>query len=274
MPTLYGLCATHPSRPPCVLRDDQNARIADGSIDGWGLGVVKRSTPLTRKQSTPAEKSARYREDAFATSGTLFLTQISTAAGFAASPDTVPPFLHRKSMLIAAGHIPAFPEFRDDLLGALPPSLRESLEPGTWGAHLHHLLLERQRQVPTRSHTGSVRAVLQNLRQWSRAVDPAAEISLAILWAVDERLIGLCAGVDLFALQRAAPFLCPGCGRAHAAPPSDDTYRAVSIADAPATDEDWERLPDRSLFTVDKGATLTVRSLDEVHSGSWLQSQL
>lgn len=271
MCTLYGLRATHPTRAACALRVSQNARIDQSSRPlGWGAAIVAGSHVTYRRQIDPAAKREAVRARTMSTEGTLLLSQLSRLKR--ETDDTrFPPFCDDTSLLAVDGSIPAFDQIRTDLLGALPPERADFLQGASMGEHLHQLLLERHRQVPDRPLVGTIRATLLNVSRWSASVAPGASLSLRLLWAFPPILAGASLNRPLWIVQRDAPVACSHCGRPHAYPPSSAAYGAVAVASSRLTDEDWEPLPDASLFAIGDDGSLSIQPLTARQS-AWLYS--
>jgi len=274
---LYGLSATHPTRPACALLQAQNTRIEQRStagqspIAGWGVGVGSRSGVRCWQQVRPADKSAQVRAEALSTRGTAILAATHSLPTGPPSVSDVQPFRDGNGMLVCDGELSSFADIRADVLHALTPARRQAIRGDTAGEHLFQLLRERDRQVPNRSMTGSLRAVLHNLNRWSDATGQSGPMSMSVLWAQNERLAGACCHRSLYVLTRSSPLRCSVCGRPHASHNSPTDYRAVVFASRPLTDEDWQRVPDRSLLAVDRQARLAVSSLDQP-ARSWLRT--
>lgn len=241
-----------------MLSHVQRDHIQRAASAGWGAGVVSGSHLTYCRQARAETKPSAVRDRTRAAEGTLVVSQVTRLA-----PDTpstsVPPFRHDASMLALDGSIPAFARVRHDLLGALPPDRHADLDGASAGEHLHQLLLERHRQVPDRPLHGTIRATILNVQRWCDAARPGTPLSLRLIWAHAPTLAGVCLNRPLWTLERDAPLRCPHCTRPHAYPSSRPPYRAVVVASEPLTDEDWQRLPDASLFTVDADGRLQVQ---------------
>ena len=183
----------------------------------------------------------------------------------------VQPFRDGPAMLVCDGDLPAFADLRSDVLSALTPARRQAIRGDTAGEHLFQLLRERARQLPTRSMAGSLRAVLHNLTRWSETTGRSGPMALSMLWIQNGRMAGVCCNRSLYVLNRSAPLRCSVCGHPHARLTPQADYRAVVVASRPLTDEDWQRVPNRSLLAVDRQARLTVSSLDRP-ARSWLRA--
>jgi predicted glutamine amidotransferase len=54
---------------------------------------------------------------------------------------------------------------------------------------------------------------------------------------------------------------CSICGRDHAHPPEGDPYRSTTLASERLTDENWQAVPNGSVFRVDAEARLHLEAL-------------
>lgn len=281
MSDLYGLTATHRSRPVCALANSQNERLADvddASAARWGVGVVTHGSVVQcRRQAHPHQRRDVTRQKALDTGGRLVLAALQMAREEETSPDVsapeavTQPSQENTSMLVMDGTIPHFDAVRPDLESVLQPKSRAAMRGKSPAEHVFQLLRERHRQVPGRSMADTVRVVVKNLQRWTAAVDPEASFRMAFLWSRGTTLAGVRLNVPLWTVARTAPAWCDACTRPHAYVADDVPYRAVVIASTPFTDENWTEVPNATVFETANGEDLTTSPLDERPTSlSWL----
>jgi len=279
MSDLYGLAATHRTRPVCALADVQNARLADvddASSARWGVSVITHGSVVQcRRQAHPNQRRDVTRTKALDTGGRLVLAALQMPRGEhrpVPSPDAVTqPSQEGTSMLVMDGTIPHFESVRPDLESVLQPKSRAAMRGQTPAEHVFQLLQERYRQVPGRSMADTVRVVVKNLQRWTAAVDPDASFQLAFLWSRGTTLAGVRLNAPLWTVERTAPPLCDACTCSHAFVRGNAPYHAVVVASMPFTDEDWTEVPNASVFETNGSDALTTSPLDERPTSlSWL----
>ena len=280
---LYGLQATHPTRPACELLDAQNALIQQSREDarglsnphGWGVGRVRADTTTCFRQVQPASESPEYREEVLRAEGTTVLAHVRRATVGQPEHANTHPFRYGEALLIHNGHVPAFEQVRPRLRDRLSETHRQAIRGSTDSEHVLALLLQLRAEAPDASLDIVTRRAVQHLQAWvsdeapQAAVDPVdadtASLShdaledllgLNLLWTDGHTLAGSRLNRTLWALERTRPHSCPICGHDHADPPADTDYRSVTLASERLTDEDWTEVPNGSVFEVDATGTL------------------
>ena len=280
---LYGLQATHPTRPACELLDAQNALIHQSREDargrsnphGWGLGYVHNHTTSCFRQVAPAAGSADYRAKSLRAEGTLVLAHVRRATVGAPDYNNTHPFRQGGALLIHNGHVPEFDRVRLPLLDRLDDTHRQSICGSTDSEHVLALLLQLRDEAPHAPLDVLTRRALTLLQDWVAAVSDTATVEavdadttalshdaltdllgLNLLWTDGTTLAGSRLNRTLWALERTAPYACPICGHDHAAPPTDTAYRSTTLASERLTDENWTPVPNGSVFRVDPSGVL------------------
>lgn len=285
---LYGLHATHPTRPACELLDAQNALIRQSREDarglsnphGWGLGHVANGTTGCFRQVTPATESTEYRERALNAEGTTVLAHVRRATVGDPNHDNTHPFRHGSALLIHNGHVPAFERVRSRLLDRLSDDRRTSIRGTTDSEHVFALLLQLRDEQPDAPLHIVTREAVQLIQSWVREADDSATVEpadadmdglshdalvsilgLNLLWTDGQTLAGSRLNRTLWTLERTGPFACPICGTEHADPPGDASYRSVTLASERITDESWAPVPNGAVFSTDANAPLHLEPL-------------
>lgn len=267
---LYGFRASHPTRMECELLEAQNALIlqsrldetGEGNPDGWGIGLVTADGALTcARQAQPAYESEAFRLDALLAAGVTGLAHVRNATVGLPSPVNTHPFRAGDSMLAHNGDVGAFDQVRPHLLAAMGDADRLAIAGETDSEHVFHLLLSRHAEAPTRALGEVLRATAQDIETWVRDADRKAELALNLLWTVGPALAGTRYDVSLYYTERQVPYDCPMCGECHAEVPQGQPYRAVVVASEPITDERWQEIPDRSVFSIDDAIAIDIAPL-------------
>jgi glutamine amidotransferase len=287
---LYGLRATHPTQAACELLDAQNALIRQSREDarglsnphGWGMGHVANGTTSCFRQVTPASESAEYREEALHTEGTTILAHVRRATVGEPEHANTHPFRHGPALLIHNGHVPAFDAVRPRLLDRLSEERARAIQGRTDSEHVFALLLQLRDEHPDAPLDAVTRRAVRHVQAWGQAaadratvgpldadVDPATldhddlvdVLGLNLLWTDGDTLAGSRLNRTLWALERTSPYACPVCGHDHAAPPDDAPYRSTTLASERLTDEDWQPVPNGSVFRVDAAGHLHLAPL-------------
>lgn len=277
---LYGLQASHPTAATCELLDAQNALIDQSRQDarglanphGWGMARFQNGTAKCFRQVGPASESADYRAQALGLRGTTLMAHVRRATVGAPASENTHPFRHGSAMLIHNGHIPAFEQVRPLLVRRLSDARQAAIQGDTDSEHMLALLLQLRDEAPTTSLTAITRCAIQQVQTWCRQVDADVHagvsdrsftdleavpddvlhdtLALNLLWTDGTGLAGSRLNRTLWRVERDAPHLCAICNTTHtdAAPA---VYQATVLASERITDEDWQPVPNGSVFQVD-----------------------
>lgn len=253
---IYGLVATHPTRPDCELQIIQEQQIEtpeprDGGPSSppsprpsaWGLGFVEGSAsgdanlaPTVRHQRAPRPSSLRVRNRARDLSGRVVLSWLHSGsdAGVEDRPSgerIAQPMADEGSLAMVDVSVPRAAAVCRDVRSALRPQRltpvsdggRARRAPTSLARHIFQLLLERQEQMPSRSAVGTLRAAVWNVLRWSEQAGPADiardDVVLNVLWRSrrsPSALTGCRIGAPLWVLERNEPRVCPVCSQVHA----------------------------------------------------------
>lgn len=257
---LYGMRATHPTKVSCELLDAQNSLIRQSVEDerglvndhGWGLGLMTSGGLRCEREVGPASESEEYRRDAAEAEATLVLAHVRRATVGGASVANTHPFRHGRSMLAHNGHIGAFDRgVREMMLSAMREEDREAIQGTTDSEHFFQLLLSRRDRNPGVAPVRILRDAIRDVHGMVKEVDEDGEVALNVLWSVEDELVGSRFGRSLWHLESDGPHRCGVCGEFHPPPdaiPDGESYRSAEIASERITDEDWEEVPESSVF--------------------------
>ena len=277
---LYALQATHPTRAACELLDAQNALLEQSRTDtrglsnphGWGLASLTNGTARCIRQVKPASESEAYRRQALQSEGTTLLAHVRRATVGDPSYDNTHPFRRNAAFLIHNGHVPAFDEVRPYLLDRLSDDRRHAIRGTTDSEHVFALLLQLREEAPDAPIHEVTQRGIHLLQNWCDHVpadihtdvsavpfddlDTVADevihetLALNLLWTDGTWLGGARLNRSLWSLRRTASYVCPICGDDHTDAPDRDPYRATVLASERITDEDWQQVPNGSVFHV------------------------
>lgn len=292
---LYGFRATHPTRVQCELIEAQNSLMRQsrrdgrglGNPDGWGLGTVRDGTLRCEREVGPAYESEEYRRDAARIDASTVLAHVRRATVGEPREENTHPFRREGSMLAHNGHVPAFESVRRRFLEQTAPELERGIRGSTDSEHVFHLLLSRLRDrvdpaadepVAEAGPGSDVMAevlddTIGDLRAWCDDAltgtdgiprDPEGHrldrLALNLLWTVGDELAGSRFGRSLWYVEREGARRCEVCDEQHP-DPEPEGYRSIVIASERITDEEWQEVPESSVFRVDEEMRLQVRSL-------------
>lgn len=266
---LYGLQATHPTRPASDLIDAQNSLIRQSREDerglsnphGWGVGIVTNGAVRCERQVGPASESADFRAKVLQAEGSAIVAHVRRATIGTPSHENTHPFRDGDALLMHNGHIEAFDTVRSKILDTLPDDRARAIRGDTDSEHFFQLLRARQDEAPDRSRAAILKEAIQDVLAWSEANQPEAEVALNVLWVDDRRIVGSRLNRSLWYRRREAPYICPNTGRHHANPPAGESYRAYVVASERITDEDWTEIPSSSVFEITNDMSFEVESI-------------
>jgi glutamine amidotransferase len=190
------------------------------------------------------------------------------------------PFRHGPALLVHNGHVPAFDRVRPRLLDRLDEERRRSVRGTTDSEHVLALLLQLRDEAPDAPLHDVTREAVHLVQDWVGYEDEGATVratdadfsslahdeletvlGLNLLWTDGDTLGGSRLNRTLWARRRDRVHTCSICGHAHADPPPDADYRAVTLASERLTDEDWTEVPNGSVFHVDETGSLCFEAL-------------
>jgi predicted glutamine amidotransferase len=269
---LFGLRATHPTTVGCCLVQAGNSLMAQSrrdvhgfeNADGWGIAAWQGEGPEPRfqRRSHAAHQSEEFRAAVARVEATTVLAHVRRATVGRVAEVNTHPFTHGRFAFAHNGTVPYFERVREDMLEAMTPEHRASIQGTTDSEHLFHLLLSEHGRQPGRPLLAVVRATLQRIVAWCRREGSEPRLGLNVLLSDGERLVGSRWQRTLSWLERRGLAPCEVCGGAHAGGALRDDYRAVVVASEPITFEPWREVPERSVYEIRPDFTLRDEPLE------------
>lgn len=256
---LYGFHANEPTRIECSLIHAQNALMAQSIRDreglthghGWGVAEYPDGIPLVEKQAWAAYDGEHFRKSASRVYARTVVAHIRRATVGAPALENTHPFAHGRWLLAHNGTVGAFDLIRKQMLEAMDPIHRREVHGTTDSEHIFRYLLSRQMHEPAKGLRELLHEGLRQVVRWARAANPAARISLNILWTDGDHMAGSRLNRTLWYLERDEIIHCKICGRPHVHHDPKREYRAVEVASEPITDEQWQGVPNGTIFNID-----------------------
>jgi len=266
---LYGLDSTHPTTIGCELVEAQNSLIQQSVKDergsanphGWGIGYTFGNSVSQKRQVQPASESKAFRKHAINTRAPSVIAHVRRATVGKPELNNTHPFQHEQSLLAHNGHIDNFELVRPRMLDNMDPELRGSIKGSTDSEHIFYLLLTRRRRRPNRPPIQILRDTILDIEKWAHEHDEDAEVALNLLWLIDGESAGARFNRSLWYIERDEPHICGICGKPHADPDEGESYHVAEFASERITDEDWQQMPQASVFQTTSEPDLKIQSL-------------
>ena len=268
---LYGFRATEPTRLECSLVRAQNALMAQSKRDreglthghGWGVAEHPDGVPFVEKQAWAAYHGEHFKKTAARLYARAAIAHVRRATVGPPSLENTHPFVHGVWLFAHNGTVPNFERVRERLLPALDEPHRSEIHGTTDSEHVFRYLLTLWQRHTDRPLIDTFRDGLEQVIAWAVEIDPAAKISLNVLWTNGDRLVGSRLNRTLWCLERDGIVPCEICGETHVHHNPQQPYRAVEIASEPITREPWRQIPNGTVFTVDPDLRLRIEPMGE-----------
>ena len=272
---LYGLRANEPTRVECSLVEAQNAlmvqsqRDRDGLVHGhgWGIADYSEGLPYVEKQAWASWHGEHFRKAAARIYATTVLAHVRRATVGPPTIENTHPFVHGTWLFAHNGTIPAFDTVREKLLASMNHLHRNEIGGSTDSEYLFRYLLTLWQSHPERPLVQTLRAGLQQVLTWTTEISPAKKAGLNVLWTDGHQFVGSRCNRSLWMLERHSVLYCPMCGKSHVHHKPKTHYRSVEVASEPISEEDWQEIPEGSVFSVDSNLQIKILPLKESLSG-------
>jgi len=273
---LYAFTANEPTRVECSLVHAQNALMEQSRGDreglvhghGWGVADFPDGVPMVEKQTWAAYHGEHFRKKAARVYAHTVVAHVRRATVGEPSFENTHPFHNGRWIFAHNGTVPNFSRVRDLMLPEIDRFYLDEIRGTTDSEHIFYYLLTLWRNHPEEPLLRLVGKGLAQIVQWSRDVDPDARIGLNIVLTDGERLVGSRIGRTLWHLERERIFECAICGRSHVHHDIGENYRSVEIASEAITDENWQEIPDGTVYEVAEDFYLLTKPLPLAMAGN------
>jgi len=266
---LYGFRANEPTKLECSLVRAQNALMTQSVRDreslthghGWGVAEHSDGVPFVEKQAWAAYHGEHFKKTAARLYSRAAIAHVRRATVGPPSLENTHPFVHGLWLFAHNGTVPNFERVCERLLPELDEIHRTEIHGSTDSEHVFRNLLTLWGRNPERPLIETLRIGLEQTIQWANDVDPAARVSLNVLWTNGEELVGSRLNRTLWWLEREGLSRCAICGESHVHHDPKQPYRAIEIASEPITAENWLEIPNGTVFAVDPDFRLRVEPM-------------
>lgn len=268
---LYTFRSIVPRKVECELLCAQESLLeqsraddhSEGHRHGWGLGTYTGATPCVVRQPIAAYDSERFRQEAIRVQTHNAVAHIRQATIGRVRLENTHPFVHGRWLLIHNGTVAAFEQIRERLLGYMVPDYRHAILGDTDSEHLFFCLLSLRLVQPNWSLVQVVREGIRQIVEWSEREAPGADTTANIILTDGDETVGLRYGRPMWFVRRQRVHPCELCEcELHVNTVTPARYRAVVVASEPITaNEDWDAVPDCTLFRIGPEVTIAFESL-------------
>ena len=261
--------ASAPTRVECSLVEAQNALMRQSQMDsqgivhghGWGVADYRDGPPSVERQTWAAFHGEHFRKAAARVYANTVVAHVRHATIGGPALENTHPFQHGRWTFAHNGMIPNFPAVRDLMIGHIDPVLRNDINGVTDSEHIFYYILSRYVRHPERPLIETVREALVQVVHWTETVGMTDEFGLNIVLTDGEQLVGSCYGRTLWTLRRDSVTVCDVCGKTHVHLAPGQDYRAIEIASEPITDENWQQVPEGTVYAIDSNIYLITEQL-------------
>jgi predicted glutamine amidotransferase len=266
---LYGFRASEATKVECTLVHAQNALMVQSESDlsgkshanGWGMVTFDGDVPHVERQAWAAYHGEHFERAAGRIYSRQVLAHIRRATVGEPTLANTHPFVDGGWALIHNGTIPNFDRLRPLLLAQLPDHRRAAIQGDTDSEHVLQLLRVMQEREPMQLAVDVLAKLVETIHGWCRDIDPTARLGLNLLVTNGHEMIGSRLGRPLQFVERRGVHDCEICGFPHIHHTPRHAYRAVVVASEPISHEDWQEVPDGSVYRIDSDYRLDCRQL-------------
>lgn len=257
---LYAMRSNEPTRVECSLVNAQNALMRQSRMDaeglvhghGWGVADYRDGLPLIEKQTWAAFDGEHFTKAAARVYAHTAVAHVRRATVGETSIENTHPFNHGSWIFAHNGTIPNFLKVRDRMMPRIELMFENDIRGTTDSEHVFYYILSLHYRNPNVSLRRLVGKALSQIVEWSAEIDPERKVGLNVILTDGQFFVGSRLGRTLWHLTRDDAFVCPICGKSHVHHEPRADYRAVEIASEPITDENWQEVPDGTVFSVDE----------------------
>ena len=255
---LYGLHANEETKVECTLVHAQNALMVQSRADlagyrhghGWGVATYRDGAPEVSKQAWAAYHGEHFRRAAARTYSQTVIAHVRRATVGPASPENTHPFVHDRWVFAHNGTVPGFERLQERFLDAMSVEHRSAVRGVTDSEHVFHLIMTRLEENPGAPLVERFHRCAAEVIGWCRELDADARIGLNLLLTDGEYIVGTRWGRSLFYVDRHGVRDCEICGFPHVHHDPNADYRAIVVASEPISHEQWQEVPERTVFSI------------------------
>ncbi len=267
---LYCFRATEPTKVECTLVHAQNALMVQSRRDraglshghGWGVATYEDHHPRVERQAWAAFHGEHFQRAAARIHSRTVLAHVRRATVGLPALENTHPFTWNQWAFAHNGTIPRFKQLRPRILSAIAPARRELIVGETDSEHVFQLLLTLHEREPDMPLVEIVRLGVQQLVSWCADLNTDGKVALNLMLTNGEQLAGSRLGRTLYRVERKSVQDCEICGFPHVHHTPGKEYRAVVVASEPISHEDWEEVPERSVYSISEDMRLHIDPLD------------
>lgn len=257
---LYALKANEPTRVECSLVHAQNALMQQSAGDaeglvhghGWGVADYTDGIPLIEKQVWAAYDGEHFAKTAARVYAQTVIAHVRRATVGIQSIENTHPFAYGRWVFVHNGTVQKFLKVRDRMIENIDPMLRNNIRGTTDSEHIFYYILSLHLTHPEIPLMNVLRTAIRQIILWSQEVSPGKKAGLNIVLTDGTHFVGSRYGRTLWHLERDYVFECPICGKSHVHHDKAKGYRAFEIASEPLSDENWQKMPDDHVYSVDE----------------------
>jgi len=267
---LYVFKSTEETKVECTLVHAQNALMAQSRKDqsgyshahGWGMACYDDAQDIhVERQCWAAYHGEHFARAASRIYSSTVVAHVRRATVGEPKLANTHPFCFKNWAFVHNGTVPQFARIRPLLLEKVSPQFRNLIEGETDSEHLFYYLMSLKHSNPQLSVEQMLKQVASDVEQWVDRVAAESSIGLNLVLTDGTAISGTKFGRSLFCIERIGVYDCEICGFPHIHHHRDRDHRAVVVASEPITHEDWEEVPERTLWNIDKNARLSISTL-------------
>ncbi|MDH5804948.1 MAG: class II glutamine amidotransferase [Gemmatimonadota bacterium] len=265
MCNLYGFRSTAATKVDCALVQAQDAKMIlsdEPKPTGWGIVAYDGPAPKLERRAIGAKSDLSFGIPEASQSSKTFLAHLRYSTVGRPSIANTQPFTYGRWAFAHDGTFWKFREFESELLKPIDPNLLQHRKGKSDSEIIFLWILSHLQQAgfDLGQAIGSniehafdvISESLGELERVSTVHGAVRKPRLTFILTDGVEMFTAAWRTPLFRLYRSGEQICPICGESHIAQGTDSSYRSVSFASEPITDEDWLPLPDIGLQMVDR----------------------
>lgn len=267
---LYGFCATEPTKVECTLVHAQNALLAQSESDtsgkshseGWGIATFADGEPRVERQAWAAYHGEHFQRAAANVYAKTVLAHVRRATVGEPSLLNTHPFASGPWAFAHNGTVPLFKNIQSELLTRITPKYQKNIQGETDSEHVFAYIRTLMDNAEYQSVSSLLRHIAKTIENLVLEQDPTAKLGLNMILTNGENIWGTRLGRTLFYIVRPGIYDCQICGFPHIHHSPEKEYWAAVVASEPLTDEAWQEMPNRSVWSIDPiTKTLAIESI-------------